>query len=183
MFHYFIWKVQRYWNKTYFQNQLFGIEANYLWKKSEWSFFIYPHIDDNKKTIIYFAFDDNIQKDLFEDVLKINWIWTKTAFQIVQLPKDNLQNAIKTLDVKFFQSIPGIWPKTAKKILLDMKWNFDLQDIQKMDIDQKLYKDIIKSLKWFWYDWDKIKSILQTYPQKISKSNMAEVIKRVIWQI
>jgi len=51
------------------------------------------------------------------------------------------------LDIKFFQSIPGIGPKSAKKILLEMKGNFDLQDVQTMDIDQKLYKDIVKSLK------------------------------------
>jgi holliday junction DNA helicase RuvA len=183
MFHYLLWKIQRYWNKTYIQNQQFWIEINYLWKKSDWEFFIYPHLDDNKKTIVYFAFDSIVQKWLFEDMLKINWIWTKTAFQIVQLPKENLQNAIKTLDVKFFQAIPGIGPKSAKKILLELKWTFDVQDVQTMDIDQKLYKDIVKSLKWFGYDSDKIKSILQTYPEKITKTNMAEVIKRIIGQI
>lgn len=101
----------------------------------------------------------------------------------MQLPKEQLQNAIKTLDVKFFQTIPGIGPKTAKKILLEMKGTFDIQDVQKMDIDQKLYKDIVKSLKNFGYDGDKIKSILQTYPEKITKTNMAETIKRVIGQM
>lgn len=183
MFHYFVGKVKRYWNKIYIQNQQFGIETNYLWTTSDWAFFLYPHLDDNKKTIIYFAFDTVVQKNAFEDLLKINGIWTKTAFQIVQLPREQLQNAIKTLDVKFFQSIPGIWPKTAKKILLEMKGSFDIQDVQKMDIDQKLYKDIVKSLKGFGYDGEKIKSILQSYPEKITKTNMAEVIKRVISQI
>lgn len=183
MFHYFIGKIHRYWNKVYIQNQQLWIEANYLWKKSDWEFFIYPHLDDNKKTIVYFAFDEIAQKIVFEDMLKINWIGTKTAFQIVQLPKEQLNNAIKTLDIKFFQSIPGIGPKSAKKILLEMKWNFDLDDVQKMDIDQKLYKDIVKSLKWFGYDSDKIKSILQKYPEKITKTNMAEVIKWIIGQM
>ncbi|HCB51547.1 TPA: hypothetical protein DEP21_03155 [Patescibacteria group bacterium] len=41
-------------------------------------------------------------------MLKISGIGPKTAFQIVQLPAESLQNAIKTLDAKFFQSIPGI---------------------------------------------------------------------------
>ncbi len=183
MYHYFIGKIDRYWKKVYIQNTYFGIEVSYLWIKSEWWFFIYPHIDDTKKTIIYFAFDTIEQKSMFEDMLKINGIWTKTAFQIVQLQKKELQHAVKTLDVKFFQSIPGIGPKSAKKILLEMKDSIDLQDIQNIDIDQKLYKDIIKSLKWFGYDWEKIKSILQKYPEKITKTNMAEVIKRVIGQI
>jgi Holliday junction resolvasome RuvABC DNA-binding subunit len=51
------------------------------------------------------------------------------------------------LDVKFFQAIPGIGPKSAKKILLELKGTFDVQDVQTMDVDQKLYKDIVKSLK------------------------------------
>jgi Holliday junction DNA helicase RuvA len=54
-------------------------------------------------------------------MLKISGIGPKTAFQIVQLPKESLENAIKTLDAKFFQAIPGIGPKSAKKILLELK--------------------------------------------------------------
>ncbi len=183
MFHYFIWKIQKYWDIVYIQNSQLWIEVNYLWQKSEWEFFLYPHIDDSKKTIRYFAFDSFSQKNSFEDLLKINGIWPKTAFQIVQLPSEELKSSIQNLDIQYLQKIPWIWPKTAKKILLEMKWNFDLQDIQKMDIDQKLYRDIVKSLKWFGYDADRIKEVLQKYPSKITKSNMAEVIKRVIWQI
>lgn len=183
MFHYFVWEISRLWTKTYIKNTILWIEIHYLGSKSKWELFLYPHIDDNKKTVIYFAFDTIHQKEMFENTIKINGIWTKTAFQIVQLPKENLQQAIKTLDVKYFQTIPGIWPKSAKKILLEMKGSFDIEDVQNIDIDQKLYKDIIKSLKWFGYDADKIKSILQKYPDKITKTNMAEVIKRVIGQI
>jgi len=54
-------------------------------------------------------------------MLKVSGIGPKTAFQIVQLPKDSFQEAIKTVDIKFFQSIPGIGPKSAKKILLELK--------------------------------------------------------------
>ena len=78
------------------------------------------------------------------------------------------------------QSIPGIWPYSAKKILLELKWNFDFEDLAKMDIDQKLYKSIVSSLRWFGYDTSSIKETLQKYDWKITKNNMAEVTKRVI---
>jgi hypothetical protein len=52
-----------------------------------------------------------------------------------------------------------------------------------LDANQKYYKDIIKSLKNFWYDTEKIKSILQTYEWVITKDNISEVIKRVITKI
>ncbi len=183
MFHLITWKVTPLWTKKYIQNQVFGIEAFYLWNQSDWNFFLYPYLDDNKKTIIYYAFDTINQKTVFEDMLKISGIGPKTAFQIVQLPAESLQNAIKTLDAKFFQSIPGIWPKSAKKILLELKWSINFDEVQSIDMDQKLYKDIIKSLKNFWYDTEKIKTTLQSYPEKITKSNMSEVIKWVIGKI
>jgi Holliday junction resolvasome RuvABC DNA-binding subunit len=87
------------------------------------------------------------------------------------------------LDVKYFQSIPWIWPKSAKKILLELKWNFDMDDLQKLDIDQKLYKSIVSSLKWFGYEADAIKRALQKYDGKVTKENISTVIKRIISNI
>ncbi len=180
MFHLFTGKIITHWNKTYIQNESFGIEANYLWRQSAGLFFLFPYLDDNKKTIIYYAFDTADQKVLFENMLKVSGIGPKTAFQIVQLPKENFEQAIKSVDVKFFQSIPGIGPKSAKKILLELKWTVGLDDFAKMNIDERLYKDIIKSLKNLGYDSSKVKDVLQKYEWEISKENMSEVIKRII---
>ncbi len=183
MLHLINWELKKHWNQNFIQNSIIWIQVLYFWQKTNWDFFLYPHLDDNKKTITYFAFDTADQKSTFEEVLKVNWVGPKTAFQIVQLPKEKLNTAIQTLDAKFFQSIPGIWPKSAKKILLELKWNFELEDVQKMDIDQKLYKNIVSSLKWFGYDSSSIKSTLQKYDWKITKENISDVIKRVISQI
>lgn len=180
MFHVFTGKIIIHWNKPYLQNESFGIQANYLWTKSEGMFFLFPYLDDNKKTIVYYAFDTAEQKWLFENMLKVSGIGPKTAFQIVQLPKASFQEAIKTVDVKFFQSIPGIGPKSAKKILLELKWTVGLDDFEKMNVDEKLFKDIVKSLKNFGYDSSKVKEILQKYDGKITKETMPEVIKWII---
>ncbi|MDR2541714.1 MAG: hypothetical protein LBD11_08500 [Candidatus Peribacteria bacterium] len=53
------------------------------------------------------------------------------------------------MDVKFFQAIPGIGPKSAKKILLELKGTIDFKQISSMEGEQKLLKDIVKSLKNF----------------------------------
>lgn len=183
MFHLFTGKVHIYQGKTYIQNDSFGIQTNYLWTKSEGMFFLFPYLDDNKKTIIYYAFDTAEQKSLFENMLKVSGIWPKTAFQIVQLPQESFQQAIKTVDVKFFQSIPGIGPKSAKKILLELKWTVDLHDFEKIHIDEKLFKDIVKSLKNFGYDSNRVKEIITKYEWKITKDTMPEVIKWIIKNI
>ena len=162
---------------------MFGIQVHYLGKQDQGEFFLYPHLDDSKKTIVYFCFDTMEQKILFESLLKVNGVGPKTAFQISQLPKANLQLALKNVDVKFFQNIPWIWPKSAKKIVLQLRWTFDVEDIQKMDIDQKLYKNIVASLKNFGYSADQIKDTLQKYEWTVTKQNMPEVIKWIITQI
>lgn len=183
MFHYFKWSIKNIKWRKILANDFFWIEIQYMWNLDKWEFFLYPHIDDNKKTIIYFAFTQIDQKNLFEDLLKVNWIWTKTAFLIAQYPKEDLQNAIKNLDAKFFQSIQWIWPKTAKKIVLELKWSIDLEDIRKIDIDQKLFKSIVSSLKWFGYDTESIKQTLQKYDWEVSKDNLPKIVKRIISNI
>ena len=68
----------------------------------------YPYLDDNKKTILYYAFDTASQKDVVENMLKISGVGPKTALHLVQLPVAEMQEAIRTLNVKFFQSVPGV---------------------------------------------------------------------------
>ena len=183
MFHLFSGFCSKIGAKTYIQNQLFGIEVIYLWTKSEWMFYLYPYLDDNKKTIVYYAFDTAAQKAVFEDMLKISGVGPKTALHLVQLPVAEMQEAIRTLNVKFFQSVPGVWPKSAKKILLELKGNFAMEDVAQIDIDQKLYKDIIKSLKGIGYDTAKVGDLLRTYPEPLDKDHVGEIIKWLIGKL
>ncbi|MEI6117923.1 MAG: hypothetical protein WCP92_01370 [bacterium] len=67
--------------------------------------------------------------------------------------------------------------------MIQLKGTFDVEDMQRMDIDQKLYKNIVTSLKGFGYGTDQIKNTLQNYEGTVTKDNMSEVIKRIISQI
>ena len=69
---------------------------------------------------------------------------------------------------------------SAKKILLALKDSVSLDDIQTMDIDAKIKKNILTSLKSLGYDIEKVKKLLPQYPEKITNANMAEVIKWMI---
>ncbi len=183
MFHYFQWKVEKKGWVTLLIHDFIWIQVFYAWKKSEWEFYLFSVYDENKKTIQYYAFDTLEQKQVFEQFLKVNWIWGKTAFQLAQTPHEELSNAVKNMDVKFFQAIPWIWPKWAKKILLELKDSFDVKELSSLDIDQKLFKDIVKSMRDFWYDADSVKKVLLTYKEPITKEKMPEIIKWIISQL
>ena len=183
MFHYFQWKVEKKGWVTLLIHDFIWIQVFYAWKKSGWEFYLFSVYDENKKTIQYYAFDTLEQKQVFEQFLKVNWIWGKTAFQLAQTPHEELWNAVKNMDVKFFQSIPWVWPKWAKKILLELKDSFDVKELSSLDIDQKLFKDIVKSMRDFWYDADSVKKVLLTYKEPITKEKMPEIIKWIISQL
>lgn len=180
MFHYFQWKVEKQGGITLLIHDFIGIQVSYAWRKSWWEFYLFPVYDENKRTVQYFAFDTLEQKQIFEQFLKVNGIWSKTAFQLAQTSSEELSNAVKNMDVKFFQSIPWVWPKSAKKLLLELKDSLNVNELSSLDVDQKLFKDIVKSMRWLGYDADSVKKVLLTYKEPITKEKMPEIIKRVI---
>lgn len=180
MFHYINGKVKEFWSDIYINNDIFWLQVFYKWNRKSGEYFLHPIIDDNSKAIYYYAFDKHEAKVFFWSVLKISGIWPKTAFQIANIDKEQLQQAISDTDFKFFEAIPGIGPKSSKRILVELKSSFAKQDLDKIDIDQKLYKDIIKTMKWLWYESDNLKSLLQKCPIKLYKENLNDIIKRVI---
>lgn len=183
MLQYFQWKIERKGGIIFLIHDFVGIQISYVWNKSEGEFYLFPFYDENKKTIQYFAFDTIEQKQIFEQFLKVNWVWTKTAFQLAQTSPEELSNAVKNMDVKFFQSIPWVGPKWAKKILLELKDSLNSNDLSSLDVDQKLFKDIVKSMRWLWYEAESVKKVLLTYKQPITKEKMPEIIKRIISQL
>ena len=145
MLHYFMWNVKIVGKETFLVNSSFWIQVMYSWEKKEGEFFVYPYFDDQRKTFWYFAFDSYDQKEVFEMMLKVSWVWPKTAFQIVQFPWKEIKDAVDNLDAKFFQAIPWIGQKLAKKIVLELKGNFQIAEALDVDQDQKLFKSISKS--------------------------------------
>ena len=183
MFHYFQWKIEKKGWVTLLIHDFIGIQVYYAGRKIEWEFYLFTVYDENKRTFQYFAFDTLEQKQLFEQFLKVNWIWSKTAFQLAQTPQEELSNAVKDMDVKFFQSIPWVWPKWAKKILLELKDSLNANELSSLDIDQKLFKDIVKSMRGLGYEAESVKKVLLTYKEPITKEKMPEIIKRIISQL
>ena len=180
MLHDFVWSVKTVGKDIFLVNSSFWIQVMYSWEKKEWEFFVYPYFDDQRKTFWYFAFDGSDQKEMFEMMLKVSWVWPKTAFQIVQLPLSELKDAVENLDAKFFQSIPGIGPKMAKKIVLELKDNVQIFEAIQVDQDQKLFKSVTKSLQNFWFESSRVKELLRNYPEKLTEENLPNVVKWVI---
>jgi len=140
-------------------------------------------MDENHKTVAYFAFDTIDQKVVFEQMMKISGIGPKTAFAIAAIDKKELQKAIDTFDVKAVQKIPGVGPKTAKRLLVELKASLRSSDIQKLDIDEKLFKSIVATMKNMGRDANAVRRKLNECPIPLDKEHLQEIIKRLIGQV
>lgn len=147
MFHLFRGQLDVQGGRNILSNEFCGIEIVYNGTQKKGTWFLFPYMDENNKTVSYFAFDTMEQKVVFEQMMKISGIGPKTAFGIAAIDRKELQTAIDTFDVKAIQKIPGVGPKTAKRLLVELKATLRPADLQKLDIDEKLFKSIVTSMK------------------------------------
>jgi Holliday junction DNA helicase RuvA len=80
----------------------------------------YQHITENSQTLYGFA--EEAERNLFKLLISVSGIGANTA-QIVlsSLNTDEIKSAIVSENDRVFSSVKGIGPKTAKRIILDLK--------------------------------------------------------------
>jgi Holliday junction DNA helicase RuvA len=71
-----------------------------------------------------FGFETPAERDLFEALLKISGIGGKIALAILDLPRDRIVAAIAAGDAAVLQRVQGVGPKTAGRIVLELKDRF-----------------------------------------------------------
>lgn len=182
MFHYFSGKITHTPVGTLVIAQDYGIMVKYLGHQTYWWLYLYPSVDKNDGHIDYIAFDTIDQLVRFKTILKIKWIGPKIAQLIADRPESDITQAIQDFDINYFSSLPGIWPKTAKRICIELKSKVEKSDIQLSEDKQQIYKSILATLKNLWYDQTKIKSYIHHAPYSLDKQHVADIVKRVIGQ-
>lgn len=159
---------------------MFGVGVSYAGTQTQGMFFLYPILDERNRTIAYYAFDTAEQKKSFESIIKISGIGPKTWYELARANPQELQQAVSTFDVSYFQSIKGIGPKTAKKILVELKESFSDTDLIKINADDRLVKDIVKSLGQMGYNRQEVLQYLSQYEEEISQDTLQIVVNRLI---
>lgn len=180
MFHLMHGYLSRHGERVYLDNALFGLEVIYKGIQTEGTFFLFPQRDQTNQTFKYFAFDTIEQKSRFEQLLKIQGVGWKSAYQLGMLPPEDVQQAIERMDMTYFQKFPGIGPKTAKRLLVELKHHFSAHDFQKLTLDQDLQDDIIHALKPLGYAVTDIKKLLPKQPYPFVREQLPEIMKRLI---
>ena len=98
----------------------------YIWDEKDFivnenvELYIYEHKREDRNE--FYGFGDWMQREWMEKMLAVNGIGAKTAASIVYtLGIEQIQNALRDQDPAPFASVSGVGPKSAKKIILDLK--------------------------------------------------------------
>jgi len=86
---------------------------------------IYLYISGGAQTPIVpslYGFAEEVEKQMFIDLLSISGVGASTVRMVLSaLNPEDIRYAIVTENIKQFESIKGIGPKTAKRIILELK--------------------------------------------------------------
>ena len=106
MFHYIKGKIKRNQSDCFILTEMFGVQVAYAGGQSEGDFFLYPYLDEGKKSVFYFAFDTLEQKQ------------NKSDFSSIFTYKTTLNKSKTTILKYLFLS------KIQAKNLIAENWHF-----------------------------------------------------------
>lgn len=88
----------------------------------------YDHVREDARTL--FGFITVQEKEMFEEILTVNGIGPKVGMNVLSgLSPNEIINAVISNDIKSLTTVPGIGPKTAKRMVLELKDRFSAEDM------------------------------------------------------
>jgi len=94
--------------------------------------FIHFHVrEDTQK---FFGFATRGERDVFRQLISINQVGPKVAINVLSgLSVKDIVYSVQTQDSSKFKAISGIGPKTAQRLILELKGKLDIKDVDRAD--------------------------------------------------
>ena len=172
MINFLDWKIIFLWEKN------FLINVNWVWYwvfawnntiskielEKKYQIWTYTNVRENEISLFWFLEKEEL--DFFEVLIWVNWVWAKTALEILNLSVDWIKSAILAWDVPFLKQVKWIWQKAAERIILELKnklWDFDLKNLKsnKNKEENEILWDAISWLENLWYKKSEITKVLR----------------------
>ena len=147
----------------------------------------YHHITDSSQSL--FGFIHIQEKDMFKMLISISGIGPKIAIQIFSsVTASDLETRIISGEVSSLTSLPGIGPKTAKRIIIELKdkllsLNDNELPIEDPIINDKHHNDAVDALIVLGYNKREIIDHLNEIKDEISRLSTSEIIKIILNKI
>lgn len=148
--------------------------------------FIYSFLNVKENLMELYGFIDLERRSLFSNLIDVSGIGPRTAINLLSNASvSSFKDNIISEDVKSLSLIPGIGPKTAKRIILDIKEKISTQIVSQSDIDSSKvdfsYDDIYTALSSLGYKKSQIdKSIKRLNEEGSYKGDIENIIKGIL---
>lgn len=121
-------------------------------------FYTYHQIKEESQTL--FGFQQQEAYDLFIKLISVKGIAGKTAMNILgSTDLEQLYNAILMQDVGFLRKLPGVGPKSASQIILDLKGKLVAVPVVSEQAQNPYALDAMEGLKSLGYKVSEIQGI------------------------
>ena len=144
----------------------------------------YLNVRENLMELYGFLSKD--RRDLFIQLISVSGIGPRTAINLLSnVSVQNFKENIITEDIKSLSLIPGIGPKTAKRIVVEIKEKITTDSSSKRALDTSKINfnvdDIYTALSSLGYKKSQIdKSIKKLNESNSFKGNIEDVIKKIL---
>ena len=91
---------------------------------------IYTHFNVTEDALKLYGFRSTDEREIFRQLISVSGVGPKVALGILSsMSADELRLAVLSDDEKRIARAPGLGPKTARKVILELKDRFKLSDI------------------------------------------------------
>ena len=125
-----------------------------------------------------FGFLDEREKIMFDRVIKINGVGPSTALAICStFTPESFAQAVLSDDINMIKTVPGIGPKSAKRILVELG-DFDFGSEEKSDTIQAM-NEATMALESLGFKKESIKKVLKTVDEITTATLIKEALKKL----
>ncbi len=124
-----------------------------------------------------YGFKESDEKRVFDTLIKVNGVGPSTALAVCStLNPSDFASALASNSVEAFKKVPGIGPKSAKRILVELS-DFELES-NNVGTNSSI-SETIMALESLGFKKDKIRKILSTCKAKDTSSLIKEALKKL----
>lgn len=138
-------------------------------KGQNYTVYVYQQVKEDGHLL--FGFKTKEEKELFLKLIKVKGIGPKSAIGILATGEvDAIIQAIESENVSYLKKIPGIGPKAAGQIILDLKGKFNVDHSERV-LHSESYEEAIEVLVALGYRPNDVKKAMKVLEKEKLDTN------------